>query len=121
MQKKVSVFLILEDERRQKVSCFAFPLYTLTHLVGPEREGCSGFGWLPSPPSCYWEAVWVAELVEDCSLLSPPLPLQLAAGEGWALVGAPLGVAGTADQLTMAPHNWCSCTFLQPAVFLQQP
>ena len=31
----------------------------------------------------------MAELVEDCSLLSPPLLPQLAAGEGWALVRAP--------------------------------
>ena len=59
-----------------------------TDLVGPEREGCcSWFVWFLLPPSCYWEAVWVAELVGDCSLLSPPLPLQLAPGEGWALVG----------------------------------
>ena len=32
-----------------------------THLEGPEREGCcSWFVWLLLPPSCYWEAVWVA-------------------------------------------------------------
>ena len=31
----------------------------------------------------------MAELVEDCSLLSPPLPPQLAPGVGWALVRVP--------------------------------
>ena len=89
-----------------------------TDLVGPGREGCC-CSWLPSAPFCYWEAVWVAELVDDCSLPSPPLPPELAPGEGWALVRAPLGMADTLEPLTMASDSyWCSCTFLQPAVFL---
>ena len=80
-------------------------------------ELAPGEGWAlvrapPLPPELAAGEGWAL-------VRAPPLPPQLAPGEGWALVRAPLGMADTLEPLTMASDSyWCSCTFLQPAVFL---